>query len=148
MNIHAKYFGDISYDKDEIVHIENGLIGFESYTEYLPIPFQEDDDFMLSLQSLENEELSFVLMNPFKIYPGYSPALTDADRKSLDISSDKDISYYVISVIRDMPEDCTVNLKAPLVVNVKTQKARQIILDQPEYAFRHHLADFIGKEEG
>lgn len=148
MNVNAKYFGDISYGKDEIVHIENGLIGFEAYTEYLPIPFQEDDDFMLSLQSLENEDLSFIMMNPFKIFPGYSPSPTDADLRSLDIASEKDMSYFVISVIRDTPEDCMINLKAPLLVNVRTQEARQIILEQPEYTFRHHLADFIGKEEG
>ena len=62
MEINAKYFGQVSYDKSELIHIVNRLIGFEAYTEYLPIPFHEDNDSLISLQCLEDETLSFILM--------------------------------------------------------------------------------------
>ena len=82
MEINANYFGQVSYESNETIHIINGLIGFESYTEYLPIPFHEDNDSLISLQSLEDETLSFILMNPFGIYPDYAP-----DRKSTRLNS-------------------------------------------------------------
>ena len=40
----------------------------------------------------------------------------------------------------------TVNLRAPLVVNALNRKSKQIMLDQPEYTFRHILGDLNQKE--
>ena len=146
MEINAKYFGQVSYDKNEAIHIINGLIGFEAYTEYLPIPFHEDSDSLISLQSLDDETLSFILMNPFGILADYSPSLSDEELKELDADASEDLSYYVVCVMRDSVAESTVNLKAPLVVNARTRQARQIILDQSEYTFRHVLGDMMKEE--
>ena len=146
MEINAKYFGQVSYDKNEAIHIINGLIGFEAYTEYLPIPFHEDSDSLISLQSLEDETLSFILMNPFGILADYSPSLSDEELKELDAEASEDLSYYVVCVMRDSVAESTVNLKAPLVVNARTRQARQIILDQSEYTFRHVLGDMMKED--
>lgn len=145
MNINAKYFGEVSYEKDDTIHIINGLFGFESYASYLPLSFQEDDS-MISLQNLEDETLSFILINPFMIYPDYSPKLSKDDLKELEANSIEDVSFYVISVIRDSVDKSTVNLRAPLVVNALNRKAKQIMLDQPEYTFRHILGNIKQKE--
>lgn len=141
MNINAKYFGPISYEEDEAIHIVNGLIGFENYTEYLPISFQKEDDSMISLQCLDDEALSFILLNPFGIFPDYKPVLSDLELEELGAVTVDDISFYVIGVIRDSVAESTVNLKAPLVVNALNRQAKQVILDQPEYTFRHPLGD-------
>lgn len=146
MDINAKYFGQVSYEKNEAIHIINGLIGFEAYTEYLPIPFHEDNDSLISLQCLEDETLSFILMNPFGLLNDYTPSLSGQDMKELDAETAEDLSYYVICVMRDSVAESTVNLKAPLVVNVRSRQARQVILDQSEYTFRHVLGDMIKEE--
>jgi len=146
LNINAKYFGPVSYEAKEAIHIINGLIGFESYTEYLPLPFQEEDDSLISLQCLDDEELSFILLNPFGIFPDYAPVLPPQELQELGTDSIDDISYYVIGVIRDTVAESTVNLKAPLVVNARNRHAKQIILEQPEYTFRHAIGDMIRKE--
>lgn len=146
MEINAKYFGHVSYEENEKIHIINGLIGFESYTEYLPIPFHEDNDSLISLQSLEDETLSFILMNPFGIRSDYAPSPSENDLKELDVECTEDLSYYVICVMRDTVAESTVNLKAPLVVNARNRHAKQVILDQTEYTFRHALGDMIKEE--
>lgn len=147
MNVNAKYFGPITYKEKELIHIDNGLIGFESYSDYLPIPFQEGDDSLISLQCLEDEDLSFILMNPFGIYPDYTPELSEQDLRDLGAESINDISFYVISVIRETVAQSTVNLKAPLAVNAINRRAKQIILEQTEYTFRHALGDMVHKED-
>lgn len=146
MEINAKYFGQVSYDENETIHITNGLIGFEAYTEYLPIPFHEDNDSLISLQCLEDETLSFILMNPFGLLNNYSPSLSRQDLKELDAEAAEELSYYVICVMHDSVAESTVNLKAPLVVNARNRQARQVILDQSEYTFRHVIGD-MKKEE-
>ncbi len=146
MQINANYFGNVSYEANEPIHIINGLIGFESYTEYLPIPFHEDNDSLISLQSLEDETLSFILMNPFGIFPDYAPTLSRQDMDELKAESSDDISYYVISVIRDSVAESTVNLKAPLIVNALNRQAKQIILEHTDYTFRHALGEMMKEE--
>jgi len=147
LNINAKYFGPVDYEEDEIIHIPGGVIGFDSYTKYLPLPFHEEDDSLISLQSLDEGNLSFILMNPFGICPDYAPQLSDQDMKDLEAGSEEDLVYYVISVIRDTIADSTVNLKAPLVINAINRHAKQVILDQPEYTFRHTLGKLETKKE-
>ena len=103
---------------------------------------------MLSLQSLEDETLSFVLMNPFALVPDYAPVLPAQDKKELDIQdNEKNLAYYVICVIRDSVEASTVNLKAPLAINIDTNKAKQVILEDSKYTFRHVLGDLMKKED-
>ncbi|MCI8639979.1 MAG: flagellar assembly protein FliW [Coprococcus sp.] len=147
MKINAKYFGQVSYEQKDTIHVINGLFGFETYTEYLPLPFNEYNDSLISLQSLENDTLSFILMNPFGVYPDYKPTLSDQDLEELGAESEDDISYYVTSVILDSIAESTIDLKAPLAVNGFTRKAKQIILDNPEYTFRHTLSSLIHKGE-
>jgi flagellar assembly factor FliW len=76
------------------------------------------------------------------------PILSDEDRKLLDASyNDDNISYYVICIIHDSMEDSTVNLKCPIAVNTDSREARQIILDNALYKFRHPVKDFMKKEK-
>ena len=70
-----------------------------------------------------------------------------SDRSAIGSPKDEDISYYVIGVIREQAADSTANLKAPIAVNAKTRDARQIILDDPAYTFRHALGEQKGREE-
>lgn len=146
MNINAKYFGEITYEENEIIYFINGLFGFENYKKYLPLSFNEDNDSMISLQNLDDEALSFIVMNPFMLCQDYSPKLSEQDLKELEANSIDDISFYVISVIRDPVEESTVNLKAPLAINAINRKAKQIMLEQPEYSFRHSLSSMAHKE--
>ena len=45
----------------------------------------------------------------------------------------------VICVLNESLTDSTVNLKAPLAVNVRNRTGKQIILDEPAYSFKHAI---------
>lgn len=139
MNMNAKYFGTISYNKEDLILLPEGLFGFETAKNFLPIPFHETTDSLLSFQSTDDETLSFILMNPFRFFPDYSPVLSEKDKRDLNITCDDDISYYVICVLKESLNNSTVNLKAPLAINVQTRVGKQIILDSPAYSFKHAI---------
>lgn len=148
MEIKTQYFGTISSSDKEFIHFPDGLFGFADLKNYIPLAFENNSDALISLQSVEDSTISFILMNPFQLYTEYMPILSDEDRKLLDASyNDENISYYVICIIHDSMEDSTVNLKCPIAVNTDTRKARQIILDNILYKFRHPVKDFIKKEK-
>lgn len=144
MEIKTQYFGSIPYCEEEIIHFPDGLFGFSELKKYVPLAFQDNSDSLISLQSVDDYRISFILMNPFQLYSEYAPILTAEDSNLLKASYDDNIiSYYVICVIHEHMEESTVNLKAPIAVNTETREAKQIILDNPLYKFRHPIKDFI-----
>ena len=146
MEINTQYFGRISCSEEEFIHFSDGMFGFNDLKKYVPLAFQENNDSLICLQSLEDSNVSFILMNPFQFFEKYEPELSREDKNLLKTEGrEDDISYYVISVIHEPMENSTVNLKAPIAVNTKTREARQVILDNPLYRFRHPLRDFVKK---
>ncbi|GLB29138.1 flagellar assembly factor FliW [Lacrimispora amygdalina] len=144
MEIKTQYFGSIPYYEEELIHFSDGLFGFSELKKYVPLAFQDNSDSLISLQSVDDFRISFILMNPFQLYPEYAPVLSAEDSKLLKATYDENnISYYVICVIHEHMDENTVNLKAPIAVNTDTREAKQIILDNPLYKFRHPIKDFI-----
>ncbi len=133
----TKYFDEITYEEKDILTIPNGLFGFETYTKFLTIPFDENNDSILSLQSLDDPQLSFILMNPFQLFEDYAPKPLEDDLTFFGSVDESELSYYVLAVLKDRLCDSTLNLKAPLVVNALEKKGKQVILPQKEYKFRH-----------
>ncbi len=134
------------YEENELIIFDDGLFGFESYKRFLPLPMEENNNDFLCLVSVEDETLSFIIINPFTILADYNPILTADEMKKLEVSEDKELSFYSICVVGDTAQNSTVNLKCPIVVNAKTRKAMQVILTSGNYNFRHTLSAL--KREG
>lgn len=134
------------YEKEELIVFEEGLFGFEEYRQFLPLPITEGDDAVLSLLSVEDETLSFVLMNPFLLMKEYSPVLPKEIYKKLDVREESELSFYVICVVAEPVQESTVNLKCPIAVNTTNRKAIQVILESEEYQFRHALKELRSEE--
>lgn len=136
---------DIS-EKSQYIEFKEGIFGFEEEKKFLPVMFEDGSDAVLYLQSIRNEKLSFVVMNPFMLKEDYNPVLSEEDYKKLGTSDEKDLSYYVFCVIANVAEESTVNLRCPIVVNHVTRQAVQVILGSDEYGFRHPLKEFEKEE--
>lgn len=137
---------ELFFSEEDFIIFQEGLFGFEEYKKFLPFAAEEGNDSMLYLQSADEEHLSFLAMDPFLLKEEYSPVLSEADRKALQAEDEEALSYYVLCVIKEPPEESTVNLKCPVVINFRTRQARQVILDSQEYGLRHMLKEFSDKE--
>ncbi len=134
-------------DTEQIGYIEfpEGIFGFEEEKRFIPIMAEEGSDAILYLQSVNHEELAFIVMNPFMLKEDYHPVLSREDYQKLG-GSEEDLSYYCVCTIGNTAEESTVNLKCPIVVNAITRVARQVILDTDQYGFRHQLKEFKKEE--
>ncbi|NLA75615.1 MAG: flagellar assembly protein FliW, partial [Deltaproteobacteria bacterium] len=70
MNIKTSRFGEIEIEEKRIILFNEGLIGFPDEKEYIIIEHRSGSPFMW-LQSVNNPDLAFVIMNPFQVFPGY-----------------------------------------------------------------------------
>lgn len=124
--------------EDNIILFEEGILGFEDIKRYL-LYQEEDSKVIWSLQAADAEAPSFVVVDPFSVVRDYHPALSDED---LNYFGEKDLSglcFLCIAVIKPNLSDSVANLKAPIVIDVNTKKARQIIMDDSAYPIRYPL---------
>ena len=146
MKINTRLFGEIEIAESRIITFESPIMGFEEYKRYTLIYDSENKGDIMWLQSIEEPELAFTVMDPSSILEKYSPLVEDELLTSLGkVETDED--YFVLTVIT-IPSDITkmtANLKAPIVINTKTNKASQIVVNNEEYVVRFNIYDYIMK---
>lgn len=147
MKLQTKYFGEIDYEADDVVHFSVGPFGFEEEHEFVILPFDGSAGSLLCFQSVGTPALAFVAMDPFSLMPHYEPVLQPQDLKDLGVSDSQELGFYVLCVVKNPVSDSTVNLKCPVAIHPETRMARQVILETDAYEMRHPLAQF-GREEG
>ena len=144
MEISTKYFDRVSVSEKDVIRFENGMFGFENLKEYKLISFEPGSDNLMCLQSTQDSELAFILMNPFNLKKDYEPVLADSDIRDLGITeATRGVFYYAVCVVKDDVSEITVNLKCPVVINPDNQAAKQLILDDERYSFRHSLQQLM-----
>jgi flagellar assembly factor FliW len=113
---------------ENAVHFENGLPGFPGETQFVVLQNPEDRPFAW-MQSLKTPSLVFVVTGPFSLFPDYRPDVSDNDLAAL--GSPKEDEILLLSILKVLPvepPEIHTNLKAPIVINLRTLRARQVIL--------------------
>lgn len=146
MKVNTRLFGKIDVAEDRIINFTTGIMGFEEYVHYTLIFNAEKKGNIMWLQSLDEPELAFTVMDPMKIVPEYNPVVEDEWLAPLgEVETEDD--YFLLSVVT-VPSDLTkmtANLKAPIVINMKTMKACQIIVNNDDYQVRYNVYDCVKK---
>jgi len=136
MNIITRNYGNISAKEDDIIRFTEGMYGFEEYKNYIILKDKPEDDIMY-LQSIDNEDLSFVLIDPFVIINRYEPNVNDEDLKELEVKDGSELKFLLVAIIRKEIQNSLVNLKSPIAINAKLKVAKQVILENSEYPLRY-----------
>ena len=137
MNIKTRDFGDINVNSEDTINFTCGMYGFDEYMKYVLLKDNPEDDIMY-LQSIENMDLSFVLIDPYCIANNYEPKLNEEDLKELKVEKESELKFLVIAIIKEDIKDSVVNLKSPIAINPNTKIAKQVIV-QNSYPLRYNI---------
>ncbi|TDQ36932.1 flagellar assembly protein FliW [Aureibacillus halotolerans] len=140
MHIETKYHGAISVPEADHKRFPNGLPGFETEKMFVLLPFADNTPYYI-LQSVKTPELAFVLVNPFLFFETYQFTLDDHTKQAMDVKAREELAVYTVVTLKEPFEETTVNLKAPIVINQRTGKARQMILEDQVYTTRQLLVE-------
>jgi flagellar assembly factor FliW len=146
MKIATKFFGVIEIEEQELIVFNHGIPGFEDFHRYIIKRYKDQSPFLV-MQSTEKADLAFILIELEQIVPGYSIDLDDNIVAELKLSQPDEA---IVRVIVTLPEDvskATVNLVAPIVINLKTGLAKQVILNNSNYSLRHPLFETASVKE-
>jgi len=133
MQVETKYAGEIVVEENQIIHFPHGLPGFQEEHRFLLMDLPDGGLFYV-LQSVETTGLAFVVAIPYSIKKDYSVDLDDATQEILQIEKPEDVAIYGIVTVKDPFSKSTINLKAPLIINIKERLGKQQILNTDEYA--------------
>ena len=138
MEIISTIHGNISYSLEDVIKFEKSIPGFEDIKNFIIKDADEDGPFKI-LQSIDDVNIGFVLISPFDIEENYEIKLTDEIIERLRIKESSDVVLYSLVTLSSKVENITVNLKAPIVINIKEKKGEQFIVDKEIYKIKHPL---------
>ena len=131
MKAATRLFGEIEIDESKIITFEDGIIGFPDMKKFTLI-FDEEKEGRPSiswLQSMDEPEIAFPVMDPLFVCETYNPSVEDELLKNLGTIKEDNLYVLVTVTVPQNIKELAVNLKAPIVINTDTRKASQIIVE-------------------
>lgn len=127
----TQQFGKIEFDPAQVIEFPEGLPAFEQERRFVSIERPATAPFIF-LQSLSSAELVFITLPIHLVDPSYELNVCAEDLQALALPDDRQpklgadvIALVVITVAEDSAP--TANLMAPILINVRTQRALQAI---------------------
>lgn len=139
MLVKTKYFGDIEVDNDRVITFDDGIFGFSNCKEFTVI---YENEVFCWLQSVEDKEVALPMIPTTIIFPDYCPKVEDDLILKIGELSQEDLIIYTVVVVPQDIKNMTTNLKAPIIVNTKTKKSIQVILND-DYEVKHNLYNYL-----
>jgi len=131
-------FGNLEIPEEMVLTFKEGLPGFPQIHRFVILEREEIKPFQY-LQALDDPPISLFLINPFLVDPSYEFRLSDADMEDVNSKTSAELAVYAVATIPADPNQATVNLMAPIVVNGKARCGKQVILHESKYAVKHPL---------
>lgn len=120
-------FGNCVIPAEDVIHFPEGIIGSQDKTEFALLTIDEETPFLV-LQSLQDENVSFLLTNPLLFMENYSFELSEKEMNSLNAKDKNDIIFLTILTIPEgYPEASHLFLLAPMIINMNKRLAIQIV---------------------
>lgn len=139
-------FGLMEFSNEHAIYMPRGMMGFSDNKNFglaqIPDPRMEN---FLFLQSLTDAELSFILLPMTPENPMIDQHDIDVVRDSFSIEP-RDLAVLTVVSIRDVggSAQVSINLRAPVFIDVGNRSAWQHVLTNGRYPIRYVLENDQG----
>lgn len=134
MNIDTPHAGCIDIAPERIIEFPEGLPGFEDlrrYTLFHPEGSAGTPNFFI-LQSIDDPAIAFNIADPARFGFNYEIDLSDAESDALDLKDPADAAI-VVMLVKEASGEVRANLKAPLVLNLRSRRGLQHVFSGLNY---------------
>ena len=136
MKVETKAYGLIDVDERQKITFPQGLLGFETYKNYVLLDAERQPFYWL--QSLDDVQIAFILINPFIFRPDYEVNIDNEELKTIGISDPGTALIFSIVTI-PAKNPMTANLQGPLIINRETRSGLQAVLSDPRWKTKHDI---------
>lgn len=141
----TRLFGTIDVADEKIITMERGMIGFPNLTHFALIFDEEKKDKkfkIMWLQSMDDGDIAFPVADPIQIKEDYKPLVNEEIIAPLGEMTEDNTYILVTVTVPKKVEDFSVNLKAPIVINMDSNKGAQIITED-DYPVKFRVYDLL-----
>ena len=143
MDVVTKSNEVVKVSEKQIFDFPYGLLGFEQYKKYALIESEYEPFFLL--QSLDEQKLAFLLVDPFLICNSYEADIDDESLKMIEVQSPEDIIVMTTVTIPSDGSIITANLLGPIVINRKNNKCLQVVLNDNKWTTKYDIVEALKK---
>ncbi len=130
---HLPRFGDCTYKESEVIRFPWGLPGFAALRRFLVISVDGEEGYIW-LQSLDDPSVAIPLCDPWSLFDDYEAPLPLYAKQSLEIVTAESFCVMCVLVARPGLAEITINLLAPIIINLETRVGRQVTLGTQRYS--------------
>lgn len=112
--------------------------GFPQHRRFALIRLDEGG-VMCALRSLDDPGLRFVVVPPEMFFEDYTPRVGDDVLTALEAGTAEELLTLVVITPGETPAAATANLMAPVLVNHRTRRAGQVVLEDSSLPLRAPL---------
>lgn len=145
MEVKTKANGIVNVDEKQLVTFPEGLLGFEKYTKFALIDSEYEP--FIWLQSTEESNLAFLMIDPFLICSDYEADIDDSALRNIGVYSAEDIIIMTLVTIPKDGSAITANFLGPVVINKKNRKCLQVILNDSRWTTKFDIVKAL-KQKG
>ena len=138
LTIDLPRFGACTYTESEVIEFPWGLPGFPNQRRWLALTVESQPSFVW-LQSLDDVKVALPCADPYHIFESYEPKLPPYAAAALEIEHPGDFTLLCVVVVTEGAAEMSMNLLAPLVINLRTRRGRQIMLENSSYSVREPI---------
>lgn len=141
MKASTRLFGTIDIEEEKIITLANGMIGLPEFRKFALIFDEEkgkEESSVMWLQSMDDPQTAFPVVQPDRVIENYNPTVNDEILSPLGPLAEEHLFVLVTLTAASDPEETSVNLKAPIVINTETRKGCQIIVED-DYPVKYKI---------
>jgi len=131
-------FGEFTYTQNDVFTFPWGLPGFPNLHRWIALNLESQSTYIW-LQSLDDVAVALPTIDPWMVFENYDPKLPAYAVAALEIADASDFAMLCVVVATADAQEMTMNLMAPIVVNLRARRGRQIMLENSSYSVREPI---------
>ena len=143
LEIRTTRFGLVQIEADEVICFPNGMLGLDGCRHWVLLA-DAHNDALGWLQSTTRPEVALAVVSPRRYVPDYQVRTPRAQIAPLSLDSSKDV--HVLAIVSKNEQSITLNLKAPLIINLERRIGHQVI-DTGEQPVQYELCEQVPRKK-
>jgi flagellar assembly factor FliW len=144
--VHLPRFGDFAFCESDVIEFPWGIPGYRNHRRWLVLSLDTQPNFVW-LQSLVELSVAIPASSPWAVFEHYDPVMPLHAFAALEIEHADEFTYLCTVTIGPGAREMTMNLAAPIVINLHTRKALQVVLSSGKYSSRAEIPRVPGTAE-
>lgn len=151
LEIDSKAYGRIQISEEKLILFSDGILGFENLNHYYILDWDKGPFYWL--QSRDEKEVAFVVMNPIFFKSDYVLKLSQEDFKDIGLMTPKEVEtnllhFVIVTIPTNEAQNMTANLLGPIIINQEKRIGKQSLSLHENYEVRHNILEELEKSTG